>query len=68
MKIYTIQDKTNTFRLRDYDDRKGCLLASTTKYALKFTSRVMAAQWMSGHMPDKVANNWFIVLEGNNEN
>lgn len=63
MKIYTIQDRTNTFWLRDYDDGKGCLLANGAVYALKFESRVMAAQWMTGHMPDEVANNWFIVSE-----
>nr|DAK70081.1 MAG TPA: hypothetical protein [Caudoviricetes sp.] len=68
MKIYTIQDRTNTFRLRDYDDRKGCLLANDTAHALKFESRVLAAQWMAENMPDVAANNWLIVAEEYNEN
>ena len=68
MKFYTIQDRTNTFRLREYDDRKGCSLANDTKHALKFESRVLAAQWMAENMPDAVANNWLIVVEEYNEN
>ena len=68
MKFYTIQDRTNTFQLREYDDRKGCSLANDTAHALKFESRVLAAQWMAGHMPDVVANNWLIVSEEYNGN
>lgn len=63
MKVYTLQDRTNTFRLRDYDDRKGCILTNDMTYALKFESRVMAAQWMTGNMPNEVANGWLIVSE-----
>lgn len=66
MKIYTIQDRTNTFRLAAYDDRDGCSFANGLKHALKFESRVLAAQWMTGHMPDKVANGYLIVLEESN--
>ena len=47
MKFYTIQDRTNTFRLREYNDRKGCSLANDTAHALKFESRVLAARWMA---------------------
>lgn len=68
MKFYTIQDRTNTFRLREYDDRKGCSLASDTTHALKFESRVLAAQWMAENMTDAVANNWLIAVEEYNEN
>ena len=68
MKFYTIQDRTNTFRLREYDDRKGCSLANDTTHALKFESRVLAAQWMAENMPDAVANNCLIVVEEYNEN
>lgn len=68
MKFYTIQDRTNTFRLREYDNRKGRLLANDTAHALKFESRVLAAQWMTKNMPDAVANNWLIVMEEYNEN
>lgn len=68
MKFYTIQDRTNTFRLREYNDRKGCSLANDTAHALKFESRVLAAQWMAENMPDAIANNWLIVSEEYNEN
>ena len=44
MKFYTIQDRTNTFRLRKYDDKKGCSLTNDTAHTLKFKSRVLAAQ------------------------
>lgn len=63
MTIYTIQDRNNTYRLRDYDDRKGCIFANNAEYALKFESRVMAAQWMTGHMPNEVANTYLIIKE-----
>lgn len=68
MTIYTIQDKTNTFRLRDFDNKKGCSFANSASSALRFESRALAAQWMTEHMPDEVANNWLIVLEEHNGN
>lgn len=68
MKFYTIQDRTNTFRLREHNNRKGCSLANDMAHALKFESRVLAAQWMTENMPDVVANNWLIVAEEYNEN
>lgn len=63
MTIYTIQDRNNTYCLRDYDDRKGCVFTNDIIFALKFDSRVAAAEWMSFQMPDEVANKYLIVKE-----
>lgn len=66
MTIYTIQDRNNTYRLRDYDDKKGCVFTNDIMFARKFESRILAAEWMSFYMPDEVANKYLIVKEEEN--